>query len=29
MKESEKIYKIKIIGYDKNGKEIKKAICIN
>lgn len=29
MKESEKIYQIKVIGYDKNNNEIKKAVCIN
>jgi len=29
MKESEKIYQIQVIGYDKDGNEIKKAVCIN
>jgi len=29
MKESEKIYQIQVIGYDENGNEIKKAVCIN
>lgn len=29
MKESEKIYQVKQIGNDSNGKPIYKAVCIN